>query len=102
MGRAKKICGKAGCIELCTTTYCAQHTPAAWANERGNRPHTYALRAMHRQVVVEEPICQCGAPSVVAAHIVARAHGGLDVRANLRGSCHACNHEDLLRDRRQP
>jgi 5-methylcytosine-specific restriction endonuclease McrA len=99
MGRAKKICGHTGCISLTYTTYCDIHTPAAWQSERGNRPHTYALRAMHKQVLIEEPICECGSPSTVAGHIVPRAYGGADVRENMHGQCVPCNTAQMHTDK---
>jgi 5-methylcytosine-specific restriction endonuclease McrA len=100
MARAKKICGHAGCFALVPsgTPYCEDHAPAAWVSERGNRPNTYALRALHKQVIVEEPFCACGNPSTQAGHIVPRAYGGKDVRENLTGICHPCNKKQIAID----
>lgn len=60
-----------------------------------------AWRRLRAAVLAEEPVCGiCGvAPSTTVDHIVPRAHGGDDRRANLRGACAPCN---LARGSRPP
>jgi hypothetical protein len=93
MPRAAKMCGHTRCVNrVYGRTYCDEHTPTPWQGSAG-RPHTRALRTMHKQVISEEPVCRdCRiARSTVAGHIIDRADGGADVRSNLKGQCDACN-----------
>lgn len=62
--------------------------------------HTRAWRKLRDQVVAEEPLCRlrlsvCTGLSQTADHIIT-VHDRPDLameRANLRGSCHKCNHK---------
>lgn len=69
-----------------------QHTRTA--EERGyGREH----RAIRKQVLVEEPLCQiCRAKGIVAAttiadHVVPLSRGGRTVRSNYQGLCGPCH-----------
>lgn len=53
---------------------------------------TSAWRRIRARVLAEEPRCRwCGDPSTTVDHIVPRARGGGDDRANLAASCEPCN-----------
>lgn len=103
MPRAPKACGHHGCpVRVRARTYCDDHAPPAWAG--AGHGSTRAWRAMREQVLGEEPVCtSCGrAPSTEAGHIVSRARGGGDERANLTGQCRPCNLDQLRDDRALP
>lgn len=58
----------------------------------GKSGSTRAWRTLRALVLAEEPLCRwCGQPSTCVDHIVPRASGGTDGRANLAGSCQPCN-----------
>ncbi|GAA1401948.1 HNH endonuclease signature motif containing protein [Pseudonocardia kongjuensis] len=100
MPRAPKACGHRGCDERVRgRTYCDDHEPEAWAGSISQS--TRAWYRVRDQVLDEEPTCRdCElAPSTEAGHIVARARGGTDDRANLKGQCTACNLAQLAEDR---
>ena len=58
-------------------------------------------RRLVAQVVREEPRCWLAYPGIctghseTADHVIPRAQGGPDTRANTRGACHACNRHRL-------
>lgn len=78
--------------------YCVEHTPVAWDGGYGS---TRAWRKLRLRVLEEEPWCRdCGAaPSAEAGHIISRARGGQDERANLKGQCRPCNVAQIQTDR---
>lgn len=47
---------------------------------------------IRRQVLSEEPVCPCGAPSVEVHHIIPVVLGGTSERDNLQALCKACHH----------
>lgn len=98
MPRAPKACGRQGCTtRVRGRTYCDEHEVRSW--QGSGRGSTRAWREVRAQVLAEEPECRCGAPSTDAGHIVARARGGSDDRANLTGQCTPCNLAQLDDDR---
>ncbi|HYZ13760.1 MAG TPA: HNH endonuclease signature motif containing protein [Actinomycetota bacterium] len=55
---------------------------------------------LRAQVLLEEPRCRsCGGPSTEVDHVLARANGGTDDRANLAALCSACHAAKTVRDR---
>lgn len=101
MPRAPKFCGSRGCTErVLGRPYCVGHTPIAWSGAH-HRGSTWAWRKLRAQVLDEEPMCMdCwAAPSTEAGHIVGRAQGGADERANLKGQCRACNLAQMQADK---
>lgn len=101
MPRAPKACGKPGCDERVRgRRYCEAHTVAWEGSTRSGANTTQADKRLRAQVLAEEPVCACGAPSTEAGHIVPHAHGGAYVRENLRGQCTRCNRKQIQTDRR--
>ena len=98
MPRAPKYCGSPGCRERVTgRPYCTGHQPVAWNGGHGS---TRAWRKLREQVLAEEPLCRdCSGLATEAGHVVGRAQGGRDVRANLKGQCRPCNLAQMQRDR---
>jgi 5-methylcytosine-specific restriction endonuclease McrA len=101
MPRAPKACGKPGCEERVRgRRYCEAHTVAWEGSARAGATRSRADKQLRAQVLAEEPVCACGAPSTEAGHIVAHARGGPYTRDNLTGQCRACNLAALAEDRR--
>jgi 5-methylcytosine-specific restriction protein A len=68
---------------------CDRHSKKGWSNTRGMGSGWATLR---RRVLTEEPRCRsCGAQAATVDHILARAFGGGDDRANLAPLCAACH-----------
>ncbi|WCB45049.1 HNH endonuclease [Nitratidesulfovibrio vulgaris] len=110
--RPLRICRHAGCTALTRdpSGLCPHHAECAKEEQRtaqrahdrtrGNaasRGYGSAWRALRAQVLREEPLCRaCAAQGRITAatdvdHIVSRAQGGTDDRANLQPLCHACH-----------
>jgi 5-methylcytosine-specific restriction protein A len=55
---------------------------------------------IRRQVLSEEPVCPCGAPSTEVDHIIPAVpvRGGTSERDNLQALCRACHIEKTARD----
>jgi hypothetical protein len=99
--RAPKKCGNYECEERVRgRKYCDVHTKPWQGSTRSGTHTSSADQALRAQVLREEPVCACGAPATDAGHIVAHVHGGLYVRANLRGQCRSCNVRQIATDRR--
>ncbi|MGE0229944.1 MAG: HNH endonuclease [Dehalococcoidia bacterium] len=78
-------CPAPGCHELTSGGRCAAHA----LRRNGS---TRASRRLRQQVLLEEPACRlCGAPASEVDHVIPLAFGGLDVRSNAQGLCHACH-----------
>lgn len=110
--RPLKPCRHPGCRTLSrdASGYCPPHADAARARAaerearqdkvRGSaaaRGYGRAWRTIRAQVLREEPLCRaCAAqgqlvPATDVDHIVSRARGGTDDRANLQPLCHRCH-----------
>ena len=95
MGRRRRRslapCAHKGCLTLTKETYCAAHTPEAWAGRRGFKGYKGNWIPLRKQVLAEEPHCRlCGRPSTTVDHITPRARGGSDDRSNLQALCGTC------------
>jgi 5-methylcytosine-specific restriction protein A len=88
--RACIICGKPA-----KGTRCAKHSPKRTPWQRSdNRPRLgWAWQQRRKQVLAEEKQCRyCGRTTDLEVdHIVPRAEGGSDDRANLQVLCHRCH-----------
>lgn len=98
MPRAPKPCGKWGCDVLTNRTYCPEH------RERPASPSSIAARdpreRARRKAVVQAWVAKHGwvcpgyerashpSKDLTAAHVVAVAHGGTELRGVL---CRSCN-----------
>jgi 5-methylcytosine-specific restriction protein A len=105
--RPLRPCPIPGCSSLTTKGPCAQHkgqdstsrarTEAdknkGWTREFYTSPEWRELRA---RVLIEEPICKCGAPTTIGAHRKSiRLHPELRLeRSNVRGSCKHCHDQE--------
>lgn len=100
MPRAPRQCpGKCGTRIKAEQRYCPTCTAERQWHGSGHSAQA-GERALRAQVLAEEPQCRdCGKPSEVAGHIVARAHGGQYVRENLKGQCARCNAEQMVGER---
>ncbi len=81
---------------------CDRHSTRTLGWEAKRTPGSYgsAWRRIRAVVLAEEPICrQCGAPSSDVDHVVNRASGGTDERANLQALCHRHHLEKTGRER---
>ena len=90
-------CLEPGCPALTQGRRCPRHERAYASRPERQRAQaayqTLEWRQLRAAVLVRDPICrECGqVPSSTAAHIVARADGGQDTMANLRGLCGPCH-----------
>jgi 5-methylcytosine-specific restriction endonuclease McrA len=83
-------------------TVCSFPGCPRWANCRGrcsqhrHRPRSRALeRERQRALERTKGRCvTCGAPAVIAHHVVERQHGGSDLADNLEALCQSC-HDDV-------
>ena len=80
--------------------------PKPWASTKTSstaRGYGATWQRLRRQVLAEEPLCRACKPRVTAAvavdHIVPKAKGGTDDRANLQPLCQACHDAKTARDR---
>ncbi len=90
----RKPCQHPMCPELSDGSYCPAHKPVRkpWRGGAGGHGYGRQWRKIRDQVLTEEPYCRlCRAPATEVDHIVARARGGRDGRANLRGLCRSCH-----------
>lgn len=62
------------------------------------RGYGAAWRKLRTIVLTEQPRCQCGAMATEVDHIIPKARGGTDARANLRGMCATCHRSKSQRD----
>lgn len=75
-----------------------------WRGGSAARGYGSAWQKLRRAVLADEPLCRaCAAAgrTVAAAdvdHIMARARGGTDERANLQPLCHACHSAKTRRE----
>lgn len=97
--RPPKACTQPGCSAYAQPgrATCVQHTKAkrAWP-ERGTtteRGYGYRWQQIRSMILRRDPVCTiCQArPAVEVDHIVAKAFGGGDEDANLRGVCRGCH-----------
>lgn len=104
--RAKRPCCKAGCAALVDTGYCAKHQ-RDYEQQRGSsasRGYGGVWQRLRAVVLAEEPLCRaCRAEGRITAatdldHIIAKARGGTDARANLQPLCHACHSTKTARE----
>lgn len=97
-------CARAGCPELVRVGHCPAHRPrpARTAAERG---YGTAWRGARLAVLQDEPLCrECRRVGVVRLarpvdHIVPKANGGTDDRANLQPLCDAHHIAKTQRER---
>jgi 5-methylcytosine-specific restriction protein A len=94
MPRAPRRACRAGCPHF---QPCPIHTRRQWtssaAASSAARGYGAAHRALRRQVLREEPICQACRfrLSTTADHVVPLSRGGQTVRENLQGLCDKCS-----------
>lgn len=85
-------CAAPGCPEITRQRLCRRHQRIDDARRRAAQPeygpHWPRLR---RQVLAEEPLCDCGARTTDVDHIVPLSRGGRTVRSNLKARCHSCH-----------
>jgi 5-methylcytosine-specific restriction endonuclease McrA len=101
MPRAPRKCANRECeVRVRNKSYCDEHKPKAWqGSTRSGATRSQREQDLRAQVLREEPVCACGAPSTVAGHIVPHAYGGPYVRSNLKGQCEPCNLAQIHSDR---
>ena len=90
--KPRRPCSVCGCPNLAVEGgRCLKHKREPWAGRRGFEGYKGEYLKVRKQVLIEEPVCPCGAPSVTVDHIVPRSRGGSDARSNLQGRCKACH-----------
>ena len=107
--RIKSRCNHAGCRTLCTGPHCDQHKAEhVWSGKRRGktteRGYGAAWRAIRKCVLDENPCCeQCmktgrPVPATEVDHIVPKAQGGTDDRADLQALCARCHDAKSLKE----
>jgi 5-methylcytosine-specific restriction protein A len=96
--RLRTPCTYPGCPLLTTTGRCHRHRiPRSRLPNRAYGPDWPRIRD---QVLKEEPICSCGAPTTEVDHIVPLKRGGTNHRVNLRAMCKRCHSAKTAREGR--
>ena len=102
--RTARVCSTDGCPEVVLgSSYCDTHMPAPWAGSTRaqQRPIGWA-RIRARVLRRDGNVCQyCGSPATEVDHVVPVSRGGGHALSNLVASCHGCNADKNVRQRRQ-
>lgn len=90
MARACILCSRHA---LPGRSRCKEHGGGSWARVNPAAKGHYGAdwRKIRAQVLREQPRCECGQRATDVDHIIARADGGTDARANLRALCYPCH-----------
>ena len=64
-----------------------------WVTNPNRKAYGWAWAQRRKQVLLEEKGCRvCGQPATEVDHIIPRAEGGTEDRANLQALCHEHHH----------
>ncbi len=104
--KPKRPCMERGCPNLVTDEFahrCPEHQREylrKWSKPRDVKYSSGSWRKLSKIFLRHNPICnRCGAPSVLAHHIIRKRDGGSDDWDNLEALCASCHEREHRNER---